>query len=126
MRRISELQQTEQPRIDGDRLVELYVAMGEAGARRTMTDALEAIGERVTDLFSALQKGRFDQITTLSKEIWEIAMPVGLTSCAFVAEDLMDCAGTADMAATSAVLNRLARVGAASAQQSWSIRDLSS
>ena len=126
MQRVSYLEQSEQPRINSDRLVELYVAMGEAGARRTMADAIEAIGARVTELFGALHDGRFDNVTTLSQEVREIAMPVGLTSCAFVADDLNDCAKIGDQAATAAVLNRLARLGAASARQSWSIRDFSS
>ena len=125
MQRVSFLEQVEQPRINSDRLVELYVAMGEAGARRTMTDAIEAIAARVTDLFSALHKGRFDLVAALSLEVCEIARPVGLTSCAFVAEDLNMCAQTGDQAASAAVLNRLARLGAASARQSWSIRDFS-
>ena len=126
MQRVSYLEQSEQPRIDSDRLVELYVAMGEAGARRTMADAIEAIGARVTEMFNALHSGRFDLLSDLSKEVRDTALPVGLTSCAFVAEDLLDCAKIADQAATAAVLNRLARLGAASARQSWSIRDFSS
>ncbi len=126
MQRVSYLEQSEQPRINSDCMVELYVAMGEAGARRTMAEAIEAIGVRVTELFGALHDGRFDNVKTLSQEIREIALPVGLTSCAFVADDLNDCAQIGDQAATAAVLNRLARLGAASAQQSWTIQDFSS
>jgi len=123
---VADLVLAEQPDMDSDRLVELFVAHGEAGARRLICEAIEAVGARVTELGNALEEGRFDAMVDLTDEVYTEAARAGLLSCARISVDLRLCAQAGNLAASAAVLHRLARHGSALARQSWSFQDLSS
>lgn len=113
---ISHLIHKEDPRIDGDRLVELLVGLGEDKARKRLRGVLGQIGTATGELFRELQAGRFDHVRELTREISRLSRDAGLGGCVKVARDLEQCALNGDFVAASAVLHRLARLGAASAR----------
>lgn len=115
----------EVPTIDSDHLVEMFIRMGEAQARQSLACAIEEIGACVTECNIALYRGRFDQVVEAANRARQAAMDVGLRGSAHVAGHLIDCAEVGDLIASAAVLGRLARLGAAAAQQSWTLHDLS-
>ena len=123
---ISECFVDEKVEFDPDRLVELVVAHGEAGAQALIDDTLREIATLTAELvhnFNQRSHPKNGQVATLCRKIENASRTVGLTGYLKVLDDFRDCHKRYDENARSAVLHRLVRLGASALRQGWGICD---
>ncbi|MGY6410197.1 MAG: hypothetical protein ACXIUV_04120 [Alkalilacustris sp.] len=101
-------------RLDGARLVGLVSRMGDGGAERHLSHALDRM-ERATARIEALYgDGDMAAIRREAASLAKLATEVGMTSLARVADDVQTCAARGDTVAFAATSARLRRIAARS------------
>jgi len=112
-------------RLDSDRLAELYVQLGEAGAQDVVCRAMEELAVRLTRINEAYQTYKMRELRKGAKGLIGIAEQVGMQRLADVARDVRNCAGENDPIALAATIARLLRIGDCSLTAVWDLQDLS-
>ena len=109
---------------DADRLVELVVAHGEAGAQARVDDSLREIATLTAELVHFFAQYSFSpdgDVATLCRKIENSANSVGLQQYLKILGDFRASYQRGDPNAQSAVLHRLARLTASAVRESWDI-----
>ncbi len=110
-------------RLDGDRLVALYAELGEAGAEAVICRAMEDLATALADLQRLAQALDLAAMPGRARLLARVAGDLGMSSLGRVALDAEVCAGRGDLAALSAVLARLVRIGDRSLTAVWDLQD---
>lgn len=125
MTEITRLLFEEQTGLMPDRLAELYVQLGEAGAQDVVCRAVEELAVRLAQLGVAYRASEHDKVRKGAKGLVGIAEQIGMQRLADVARDVRICADENDPVAMAAVVARLLRVGDYSLTAVWDLQDLS-
>ena len=119
------LRHEEEVRLNPDRLDQLFVQLGEAGAQNVVCRAMEELAVRLSSLEECHRAGRAEMVRKGAKSLIAIADQIGMQSLARVAGDVRDCADRGDGVALAATLRRLVRIGDRSLTAVWDLQDLS-
>lgn len=122
---VTVLEQEESVRLNPDRLTELYVELGEAGAEDRIGRAVEELAVMLERIRERTDGDRFASLQSAAQEIAELALSVGLSGLSRVALDVEYCASLGDGPGVAATLARLDRVGDRSLTAVWDLRDMS-
>lgn len=121
---VLELNFKEPVTVDGDRLVELCVGMGEVRAEEMIALSIDNLWRGLEGLKDAYGKQRMDEISDISKGLSQIADNLGLCLFARVARDVEACADRMDGPALAGSLCRLLRVADSSLNSIWDLCDI--
>lgn len=124
MDQIQVLTQEERVRLDPDRLRELYVRLGDAGAEDVVCRAMEEIAVRLSHTERLYRQERLRDMRKSARSLVAISEQVGMSALATVAEDVKACIDNADAVALAATLARLLRVGERSLTAIWDLQDV--
>jgi len=119
------LTQDEPVRVDPERLRELYMRLGEAGAEDVVCRAMEEIAVRLSHTERLYRQDRLREMRKSARSLVAIADQVGMKNLAAVAEDVTRCIDDCDPVALAATLARLLRVGERSLTAVWDLQDAS-
>ncbi|PID35432.1 MAG: hypothetical protein CSA68_02775 [Rhodobacterales bacterium] len=112
-------------RLNSERLVELYVQLGQAGAQDVVCRAMEELAVRFKQLAMDYNNQDYKAVRKCAKSMVGIAEQVGMQCLADVAQDVRRCAENYDTVALAATLARLLRIGDKSLTAIWDSQDLS-
>jgi len=104
----------ENVRLEGARIVALYAELGQVGAERIISRALEDISVHLDAVQAAISLGEPAMLDLALGEIAYLTNEVGMTHLCRVTNDLRTCLRRDDQTAQQAVLARLLRLGARS------------
>ncbi|MCU9848325.1 hypothetical protein OEZ60_09920 [Defluviimonas sp. WL0024] len=124
MAKLAVLHHEEGVRVDPDCLVALYAELGEAGAERVLSRAMEELNARLTEMQRFVDEGRTAQLTRSARLLVKVAEQIGMPSFARVADDVVRATEVGDHAAQAATLARLIRIGDRSLNAVCDLRDL--
>ncbi|TMV94971.1 hypothetical protein FGG78_02260 [Thioclava sp. BHET1] len=124
MAQVSHLTCDEISGLDPARIVVLYAELGERGAERVISLAMEDLAETLVGIETAAACGDRAQLTERLSHMEDLADQIGLTSMVVVARDLLNCIASGDGTAQAAVLARLMRVADRSLTEVWDLGDL--
>jgi len=110
-------------RLDGERLVALYAELGEAGAEAVICRAMEDLATALADLQRLMVIRDLAEMPGRARTLARVAGDLGMESLCRVAMDAAVCAGRGDVAALTAVLARLVRIGDRSLTAVWDLQD---
>ncbi len=119
------LRHEEGVRIDPDRLLALYVELGETGAEGVVCRAMEELAVRLAEMDGQYRAGQMDPFCRNARSMERVAAQIGMSTLARVARDLNSSAGAGDTAAFAAIWARMVRIGDRSLLAVWDVRDLS-
>jgi len=122
---VTVLNQDDVVRLDPDRLTELYVRLGEAGAEDAICQAMEELATQLTDMHEVAPIAGTDLLQNSAQNIAEMAAHIGMSSLSRVAMDVQYCLQINDGPAISATMARMMRIGERSLTTVWDNRDLS-
>lgn len=122
---VTVLAQTEQVRLDPDRLGALYHQMGEANAEDVICRAVEELAVRMAHCEKHWRAGDWITLRKNTRSLVAIADQIGMTKLSRVAADVTDAIDSNDAVAAAATLARLLRVGERSLTAVWDLQDLS-
>ncbi|TNE92514.1 MULTISPECIES: hypothetical protein [Thioclava] len=126
MAQVSRLRCDEAMALDPARLVVLYAELGQDGAERVISAAMEDLAGLLTTLEDTAKIAHRARLRATIAEICELAEQVGLTSMVRAARHLAQCVEQDDPVAQSAVMARLGRIAERSLTEVWDLGDLSS
>lgn len=124
MEDVTTLAQTEQVRLDPDRLGALYRQMGEANAEDVICRAVEELAIRMTQCEKLWRAGDWPGLRKSVRSLIAIAEQVGMTKLSRVAADVTHAIDNNDAVAAAATLTRLLRVGERSLTAVWDLQDM--
>ncbi|MGB0900377.1 hypothetical protein [Halocynthiibacter sp.] len=119
------LRQNESPGLDPDRMTELYVQLGEAGAEDVICRAMEELATKLADIHEVQVIADQHVLQHSARSVAELAGKIGLTGLSRVALDVDYCLNFNDPAARAATMARMIRIGEKSLTAVWDYRDLS-
>lgn len=122
---ITTLSFDEKVRLDSDRLAELYVQLGEAGAQDVVCRAMEELAVRMANINEAYHAYKTGELRKGAKGLIGIAEQIGMQRLADVARAVCFCADENDPVALGATIARLLRIGDRSLTAVWDLQDLS-
>lgn len=125
MERITQLKQKETVRLDSDRLEQLYLQLGEAGAEDVVCRALEELAVRLSHTERCFRERRAQDMRKSARGLIAIAEQIGMAALARVARDVTVCIDHNDRVALAATLSRLVRIGERSLEEIWDVQDYS-
>ncbi|ABV94968.1 hypothetical protein Dshi_3235 [Dinoroseobacter shibae DFL 12 = DSM 16493] len=105
--------------LDQDRVVELFVDLGEIGAQSTVSETLTDIRDRVGLLPIEFARGTWDGLEGLAQEIMALARSIGFVSCEHAARQVAACARGHKANDMPPVIARLDRVCAMPGPKAW-------
>ncbi|MEM8582263.1 MAG: hypothetical protein AAGA38_09290 [Pseudomonadota bacterium] len=111
--------------LDQDRVVELFVDLGELGAQQTVTATLEDIRIRVDRMAGEYAQGTWRGLIDLATEVSALAGSIGFVSCQDAANATIDCAAAQRANDIPSVVARLSRICAMPRPANWGMQDLS-
>ncbi|WP_298361335.1 hypothetical protein [uncultured Litoreibacter sp.] len=120
-----ELRFCEPVSVDGDRLVELCVKMGETRAEEMIALSVDNLWRGMETLRAAYEAHQWKDVIEQSGGMSKIAENLGLTLFARVARDVAACADRSDGPALSANICRLHRIADSSINSVWELCDIS-
>lgn len=118
------LKQEEPVELDCDRLEDLYLQLGEAGAENVVCRALEELAARLSHAERCFRENRPAEMRKSARSTAAIAEQIGMGMLARVALDVTRCIDSGDRPALSATLARLLRIGERSLTEIWDLQDL--
>ncbi|MCV2863968.1 hypothetical protein [Defluviimonas sp. WL0075] len=124
MAELARLRHDEGIRLDPDALAAIYARMGEGGAEKLISRAMEDLARRMQDLRACMAEGRSAQFVRSARMLTQLGAQVGMTSVARVAGDLIRVTEAGDAAGQAAVLARLERIGERSLTAVWDLHDM--
>ena len=119
------LNQNEMIRMDPDRLEELYLQLGEAGAENVVCRALEELAARLSHTERCYREERQKDMRKSARSLVAISDQIGMSLLARVAQDVTTCIDDGDQIALAATIARLLRIGERSLTEIWDLQDLS-
>ncbi len=119
------LRHEEGVRLDPDRLMALYEDLGEAGAENVVSRAMEELSHRMAEMQRQYQRLEIEAFCRNARSLGRVAVQVGMTSLARVAQDVADCAATGDAVALAATWARLSRLSDQSLVAVCDLQDMS-
>ena len=122
---IKKLEFTEAVKLESDRLAELYVQLGEAGAQDVVCRAMEELAIRLSQLEQNYRAGNLKAVRKTVKGLIGITEQVGMQRFADVACDVRRSVDNNDPVALGATMARLLRIGDCSLTAVWDLQDLS-
>lgn len=111
--------------LNSDRMAELYVQMGEAGAQDVVCRAMEELAVRLAKISEYYLKNKVKDLRKGAKGLIGIAEQIGMQRLANVARDVCNCTDNNDPISLGATLARLMRIGDQSLTAVWDLQDLS-
>lgn len=111
--------------LDQDRVIEMFVDLGELGAQQTVTATLEDIRARVDQMSAEYAQGTWRGLVGLATEVSALAGSIGFVSCKIAADAALTCAADRRANDMPALLARLNRVCAMPQVASWGMQGLS-
>lgn len=105
--------------LDQDRVVELFVDLGEIGAQSTVSETLSDIRERVGLLPIEFARGTWEGLEGLALEVVALAASIGFVSCENAAHHVAVCAQGHKANDMPPVIARLDRVCAMPRPTAW-------
>ena len=125
MQQLMELRFSEPVLVDGDRLVELCVRLGESKAEEMIAVTIDQLWQGLEKLREHYGDGRLDQLADLAQNMSNNAENLGLLQFAGVARDVEACAIRLDGPALGACLCRLHRIADGSIDSVWDMCNIS-
>ena len=119
-----ELNISEPVAVDGDRIVELCVGLGEDRAEEMIAISVDNLWRGLEHLKEAYRGGHFEEMADISQGLSQIADNLGLRLFARVARDVEACGRRGDVPALSGCLSRLVRISDASINSVWESCDI--
>lgn len=116
--------QTENVRLDPDKLGELYAQLGEAGAEDVVCRAIEELAVRLTHCERLWRQDKMVELRKNARSLIAISEQIGMTAMASIARDVTLAVDNEDAPAVAAILFRLLRVGERSLTAVWDQQDL--
>lgn len=101
------------------RMADLYRTMGEIGAENVVCDTMEELTIQLVRADRLGKRGKFEEVAEIAHRIAPVAERIGLLGLGRVARDVVACARGDDLAAFSATLARLSRIGDRSLTAIW-------
>jgi hypothetical protein len=111
--------------LDQDRVVELFVDLGEIGAQSTVSATLGDIRDRVGLLPIEFARGTWEGLEGLALEVAALAASIGFVSCQTAAHHVAACAQVHSANDMPPVIARLDRVCAMPRPTAWGSQGLS-
>ena len=125
MEQVTLLKQNEVISLDPDRLEELYLQLGEAGAEDVVCRALEELAARLSHTERCYRESRLPDMRKSARSLVAISEQIGMALLAKVALDVTCCIDDGDHIALAATVSRLLRIGETSLSEIWQLQDLS-
>lgn len=125
MEDITTLVQSEQIRLDPERLSALYQQMGDANAEDVVCRAVEELAVRMARCEKRWRVGDWPGLRKDVRSLVAIADQIGMTRLSRVALDVTTAIDNNDAVAAAATLTRLLRVGERSLTAVWDLQDMS-
>lgn len=125
MKQVTLLEQSETVCLDSERLQQLYVQLGEAGAEDVVCRALEELAVRLSHTERCHLENRWREMRKSARSLIAIAEQIGMGTLARVARDVTVCIDAHDCVALAATLARLLRTGERSLHEIWDLQDYS-
>lgn len=125
MAQILEFVREERVVIDSAHLNGMARRLGARAAEAYVIEKVEEISDRLADIDWLHRQGLSAEIRNGALRIARLCAEVGLISLGRVAHDLANAAAQGDLAAYSAVWERLVRIGDRSLSQVWEVEGLS-
>jgi hypothetical protein len=119
------LEPTEPIILDQDRVVEMFVDLGELGAQQAVSATLKDIRDRVDRMAEEYAKGTWRGLVDLATEVSALAGSIGFISCQSVAQSAVSCAAARRANDMPALMARLSRVCAMPQPGNWGMQGLS-
>lgn len=119
------LKPDEQVRLDAERLGELYLQMGEAGAEEVVCRAIDELACRLGKCHRLWCQQDASALRKSARSLIAIADQIGMAALARVARQVTDAVDGGDPVAVAATLSRLIRTGERSLTAVWDLQDLS-
>jgi hypothetical protein len=116
--------QTENVRLDPDKLGELYAQLGEAGAEDVVCRAIEELAVRLTHCERLWRQNNMADLRKNARSLIAISEQVGMNAMASIARDVTISIDNEDAPAVAAILFRLLRVGERSLTAVWDQQDI--
>jgi len=120
------LQHEEGVRLDPIPLVALYSDLGQKGAERQLSRAVEELAARMAEVMRHTDEGTAPSAIRAARLVGQIADRIGMASLARIAADVVATTEFCDHAAQAATLARLVRACERSLSAVWDLRDLTS
>ncbi|WP_424974937.1 hypothetical protein [Dinoroseobacter sp. S124A] len=111
--------------LDQDRVVELFVDLGEIGAQSTVSSTLSDIRDRVGLLPIEYARGTWEGLEGLAQEVAALAASIGFISCETAAQHVAVCAQAHSANDIPPVIARLDRVCAMPRPTAWGSQGIS-
>ncbi|WP_428514600.1 hypothetical protein [Roseovarius sp.] len=125
MERITLLKQSETVHLDQNRLEQLYLQLGEAGAEDVVCRALEELAVRLSHTERCFRQEQVQDMRKSARSLIAIAEQIGMCKLARVARDVTQSIDLHDKVAIAATLARLLRIGETSLHEIWDVQDYS-
>ena len=111
--------------LDQQKLAELYMQLGEAGAEDVVCRAIEELAVRLTHCERLWRQNDTEQLRKSARALIAISDQIGMTAIGDVAKDVTHAIDADDHPAVASTLFRLIRVGEVSLTSVWEQQDLS-
>ena len=121
MERITLLKQSESVCLDQNRLEQLYLQLGEAGAEDVVCRALEELAVRLSHTERCFRQQQVQDMRKSARSLIAIAEQIGMCKLARVARDVTQSIDLHDKVAMAATLARLLRIGETSLHEIWDV-----
>ena len=119
---LSVLHHKENVGLDPDKLMGLYVKLGENAAEDMIERAMETLARRLAEMERQFSTQDIAALCKSCNVIRKLSQDVGLTSVAQVSRDVVNCALRSDQVALAATWARLSRIGDQSLSEVWDLR----
>ena len=124
MNHILNIRLYEKVHVDQDRLSELYVELGEAGAEDIVCRAMEELASRLSHCSHLHCAGNWIDLRKCVRSLIAIADQIGMVVLARVCGDVVKAIDADDGPAKAATLARLLRIGEQSLTAIWDLEDI--
>ena len=121
---ITMLTHRENAGVNPDRLAELYVELGQAGAESAVCRAMEELSERLHRIHAACEPLNLNTVEKTARSMMGIAEQIGMHKLAQVAGDVQTAAAQGDPVSLAATVSRLLRIGESSLTGIWDLQEL--
>lgn len=118
------LTQNERVRLDQDRLADLYLQLGEAGAEDVVCRAMEELAVRLAHAARMYHQGQIPELRKSVRSMAAISEQIGMQMLARVARDVTSCIDAGDANAVAATVARLMRIAERSLTAVWDMQDM--
>jgi hypothetical protein len=109
-------------RTSAEPIVRLYIALGDAGAERTICSALDDLALRLSRIELSLKDCQYDDALQDCRRMAAVAEQIGLTEITIAADHLFGAAKSSSGHVGAAILARLRRATDRAMGEVWTLR----